>query len=163
MFDKVKGLFGGAADEVAQLAGGVDVETVQQAIGKLPPGALDSAVATGMNALPAHARGELGSLVASFMKIEGQGAAPAGLTQGDAAALAKAVSGMIQDGGIERVVHMFAQSSEETKAAGAVEAIGSLLGKSGGQVDFAAAMTSPLARQVMEAVGPAIIQAASKQ
>jgi hypothetical protein len=164
MFDRVKGLFGGAGDEAGNLLGGMNIETVQQAVNQLPPGALESAIQTGMNALPANARDELGPLVGSFLKAEGQGAAvPSGVEHGEAAALAEAIAGMVQNGGIERVVQMFAQTSESTTAGGAVEAIGSLLGKSGGQVDFAQAMTNPLARQVMEAVGPAILQAANKQ
>jgi hypothetical protein len=160
MFDRVKDLLGGG-DQAGGI--GLNLETVQQAVSALPPGALQSAIETGVNALPAQARDELGPLVAMFLQAEGQGGATAGLQQGDAGSLASALAGMIQHGGVERVIQMFAQSSEGTTGGGAVEAIGSLLGKSGGQIDFAQAMTNPLARQVMESVGPAILQAANKQ
>ena len=163
MFDRVKDMLGGGGD-AGDLLGNVNIETIQQAIAQLPPGALDSAVQTGMNALPAQARDELGPLVATFLQAEGHGAAaPSGLDQGSAGALAQAFSGMVQNGGIERVVQMFAQSSEGSAGGAAAGMIGGLLGKSGEQVDFAQAMTNPLARQVMEAVGPAILQAANKQ
>jgi hypothetical protein len=151
---EMSGAAQGLTDQAKDLTeGGIpDGAELKRAIDGLSPEQLQSVTQKALDTLPADTLSQLGQAVQGYASKTGSQVAP-GVASGNSADLGTALSGALKrEGGLGSFAGMLGGGANGAAASGN--------GGAGG-FDLGALMQSPLAKAVLAAVIPAIMQAAS--